>query len=359
MIERFLQTKSEPSKSLGVKILVIGSVVEGTRIGPVNEADCFLQMDKLKPTHFELVGSSATEYKVMEAGKSLLPKDFIDDKGNLDYFVFLRSLLSELLRFFREESQPDGSLHESGMTAKFEFKMCESCRKEKGPVGHLMHCQNCRPAITFTKAGPCGIFEDKGSVISIDLIPLLPCQKPKPVEMFNRVTSALVKEELPNWLPYLEKFVRSDGLLPEVLGASEDQGDGFIAMKILHAQSDKNNFILRPGQKLAMANLQEPKLKESYCYLKALKTVMTLGLSSFSLKKVLLLEDFTRKAATAKDVVDILYSAINHQHLKPFFEDHEFRVRDRRGEFKIDFEAWQEQLREGKERNRIPLKWRR
>ena len=143
--------------------------------------------------------------------------------------------------------------------------MCNDCGKEDGAFGHLKHCENCRPAVTFTKAGPCGILDDNGTVVSIDLIPLLPCPKKDPIVMFDKVTTSLVSGSLPNWLSYLQKFVKSDTLLPEALGSPTEPKDGFISMKLLHALSDEDMFILRPGQTLAMKNLQDPKLRKTHC----------------------------------------------------------------------------------------------
>ena len=137
--------------------------------------------------------------------------------------------------------------------------------------------------------------------------------------MFGLVTSHLVKGNLPNWLPYLRKFVKSDTLLPEVLGNPNLPKDGYTAMKLLQADSDNDLFILRPGQTLAMHNLQEPKLKKTYCYLKALKSLMGVDLSSYQLKKVLLLEEFSQLAGTAADATHLLYLALTHHHLHSTF----------------------------------------
>ena len=366
MIESFLEKKSNVFRGHGVSIIAIGSLVEGTRVGLVDEADCFIKLEKWEADHFELVENSSTKYGVTEAGKTVLPPQFVDEEGHLNYFNFLEALLTDLSRFFQEETLPEG------ITANANFCMCNNCRKEEGPMGHLKHCETCLPAVTFTKAGPCSIMDDEGTVISIDLIPMIPCKSPDPIKMFNKVTSSLIKANLPNWLPYLKKFVRSDGLLAEVLGSPPSNEDGFTAMKLLHAESDQDNYILRPGQKLAMDELKEPKLKTSYCYHKALKTIMTLDLSSFSLKKVLLLEDFTRQARTAKDDVEILFAASNHAHLKSFFENKEFEGKVdywRRGKLKIDFPEWQKKMdefaqktkeereKEDSDYKRIPLKW--
>ena len=156
--------------------------------------------------------------------------------------------------------------------------------------------------------------------------------------MFEKVTSSLVRRSLPNWLSYLEKFVVSDALLPEVLGAPILPKEGYISMKLLHTLSDDDMFILRPGQPLAMKNLQNPKLKKTYCYLKSLKSLMKLELTSYSLKKVLLLEDFTQQAVRVKDAVELLYAAVNHPYLKEFFT---FSFVTEEGEWKIDFPKWE------------------
>ena len=339
MIEDFLEKESTYFSGLGATVIIVGSSVEGTRIGILDEADCMLRMKTFKPEYFALVDESATVYQITEAGKREIPSDFIDASGNLNYLNFLECLLSDLSRFFADVSLP------TGMSVNSQFKMCPNCGKEEGLLGHMMHCKECRPVVTFTRAGPCCLLDDEGTIVSIDLIPLLPCPQPDPIAMFNKVTSSLVKGDLSNWLPYLKKFVKTDSLLPEVLGSPTIPEDGYTAFKLLHAQSDRDQFILRPGQTLAMSSLQEKRLKETYCFLKALKVVMTLRLSSYSLKKVLLLEDFMRHSKLAQDEVDLLYTAINHLHFKSFFED-EFEAHDRHGKWKIDWDAWQDKMEE-------------
>ena len=320
---------------------MIGSSVEGTKICLLDEADCFILFDCAKPDHFELT-DSATKYKVTKEGKPVW-KNFLDPEGNLDYFKFLELLLTELERFLKESA---GWLE--GMTVS--FNKCEHKVKGDGAFDHLKHCDICLPAVTFTKAGPCLILKDGDTIISIDLIPLLPCPEKDPIKMFGLVTSHLVKGNLPNWLPYLQKFVKSDTLLPEVLGNPNLPEDGYTAMKLLQADSDNDLFILRPGQTLAMQNLQEPKLKKTYCYLKALKSLMGVEISSYQLKKVLLLEEFSQLAGTATDATHLLYLALTHHHLHSAFHGHEFEASGERR--KIDFDAWKRSVDSGLARER-------
>ena len=325
-------------KMLGIRIKMIGSAMEGTKIFILDEADCFIHFDNLKPNDFELT-DSATKYKVTEEGKPLLTK-FMDDEGNLDYFKFLELLLAELERFLKE-----GCLE--GMTVS--FARCEHKVKGGGAFHFLKHCENCLPAVTFTKAGPCLILKDGNEIISIDLIPLLPCPVKDPIKMFGLVTSYLVEGNPPNWLPYLKKFVKSDVLLPEVLGNPKLPEDGYTAMKLLQADSDHDLFILRPGQSLAMQNLQQPKLKRTYCYLKALKSLMGVDLSSYQLKKVLLLEEFSQLAGTAVDATHLLYLALTHHHLHSAFHKQAFNTKTMKIPREIDFDAWKKAVDEHEE----------
>ena len=146
---------------------MVGSSVEGTKIFILDEADCMMLFDNLKPEHFELT-ESATKFKVVtHEGKQLL-KEFLDTEGNLDYFKLLELLLTELERFLRES----GGLLE-GMTVN--FVRCEHKEEGVGAFDRLKHCKICLPAITYTEAGPCLIFKDGNTIVSIDLIPLLPC----------------------------------------------------------------------------------------------------------------------------------------------------------------------------------------
>ena len=120
--EEFL-SNSEIFKKLGIRIKVVGSSVEGTKICILDEADCMILFDGLKEEYFELT-ESATKYRVVTVeGKNVLER-FMDTEGNLDYFKFLELLLTELERFLKE-----------------------SAVWLEGDI--------CLPAVTFIKAGPC------------------------------------------------------------------------------------------------------------------------------------------------------------------------------------------------------------
>ena len=157
---------------------------------------------------------------------------------------------------------------------------------------------------------------------------------------------------LPNWLPYLKKFVRSDCMLPESLSNPILPKDGTIALKLLHTESDNDVFILRPRQMLAMKNLKDKKLKLTYSYLKALKGIMKVDISSYSIKKVLLLEEFTQQAKTSADSSHLLYLAVSHPHLKKYFCSHRFETTNEAGDMvwsEIDLNKWKAQFDENME----------
>lgn len=337
MLEMFLNTGSRFFRRLEVCIKLIGSSIEGTRIWILDEADCFLLFKRLKAKHFRLVGASVTKYKVTAMGKAFLHPSFLDSESNLNYFGLFEQLLKEVKQFLETVDLP------KGMSVKFEN--CSHKFDGDGNFDHLKHCKTCLPAVTFTKAGPCVILRDGDVVISIDLIPLLNCPELDPLNMFERVTTALIHQDLPDSLPYLKKFVKCDDILPEAINSQSKEG--FTSLKLLHARSDEHMFILRPRQSLDMQNLNNPMLKRTYCLLKGLKCLMDVELSSYSIKKVLLLEDFTRQAGTATDSTHLLYLAISHPHLKPFFVGKVFEQESDNGKERVemDFDKWSEWIK--------------
>ena len=58
-------------KDLDIRIKIVGSSIEGTKIGNLDEADCMLLCGNLKEEHFELT-DSATKYKVTGKGEQCL-----------------------------------------------------------------------------------------------------------------------------------------------------------------------------------------------------------------------------------------------------------------------------------------------
>ena len=328
--EEFLKTESEHFKELGAAICIIGSLIEGTIINKVDEGDSFLFFENLKPEHFQLA-ESPTNYKVTSEGKKALGSHFVDDSGYLDYLKFLEEHLNALNEFLKQATLPEG------MSSNTKWKRCKDCGTTgDGEMDHLKHCNKCLPPVTFTKAGICWILEDNGIVVSIDLIPLLPCPEKNTAKMFDMVTGALVKGDLPNWLGYLKKFVRSDRLLPEALSSLQTPEEGYISMKLLHTRSDENAFIMRPGQVLRMGSLKDPKLRKTYCFLKALKALIEADITSYSIKKVLLLDEFIKLTLNANNSIELLFAALFHPHLRPYFGKSFY---DENGQkWKIDFE---------------------
>ena len=324
-----MNTESEYFQGLGVILKLAGSVIEDTKVGQLDEADCSIFFKNLKPEYFALSNCS-TKYRVTEAGQMVLHPHLVDTDGNLEYINFIEAILTDLKICLATKPLPPR------MTVQLDHPSCDDCFKGDGDFDHLKHCEKCRPAVTFSQAGPCGILDDNGTIVSIDLIPLLPCPEKNPIKMFDKVTSSLVNGTFPNWFPYLQKFLKYDTFLPNVLMPDQPI---FICMELLHALSDKDVYILRPGQDLNMKNLQYSKLRKLYCFLKILKNVMKVGLSSYTLKKIILQEEFTQLNQYARDVIELLHIAINHIYLHPLFWNG-FVDPKNYGRREIDFDAW-------------------
>ena len=204
----------------------------------------------------------------------------------------------------------------------------------------LKHCKSCLFPVTHTKIGACLIYEwgsekDDKTVVTVDLVPLLPIKANNMLEIFNLVTKSLIKLKPPNWMTFMRKALKQDRIFPEEFNQqySTENKSGIItvAMKLLHCGKE-NNFIIRPGQILDVETFKRrPKLKKVYTYIKCLKTMLKADVSSYEIKKVVLSKEvhsLKLNGPAMKNVLEIL----RLPKLKSFFED------------KIDFDSWEQNV---------------
>ena len=144
----------------------------------------------------------------------------------------------------------------------------------------------------------------------------------------------------------MKRFLKTDRILPESIALVKETAKPYICLKILNFEAGESNFILRPGQILEIDELQDPRLKTVYCYMKALKGHFEAEVKSYFLKKVLLLPNHLQMAKNpSKDEIDLLFQFLSHPSLKMAFED------------KIDYQKWERNLaRPEANRHLIPEK---
>ena len=117
-----------------------------------------------------------------------------------------------------------------------------------------------------------GDFPGSKTYCSIDLVPVM---RIKPVEirkLQRTVNSATLSQGHPStWFANLKDYVREDKILEE-LGDGETVVDR-ILLKTNSCEKERS-YILRAGQLLGPHKFQSERLREAYCYVKAIKKVL-------------------------------------------------------------------------------------
>ena len=275
VIEHYLNSENSPIAFLKPRFQIAGSIVEGTRLGSANELDLTLHFESMASDHFK-VGDSALNYHLTDKGSDLM-KNFTDGTDCLDMTAFLKALLETLQFCFKYSSE---KLPRSVRTVKesVDWVPCDSCKAKnmKKLLEPWTHCHLCIPTVAMTRAGPCVTLKHDGNTISIDIIPMFPSPVRNPVELYNLVTQTLIREQPLGWQKYLQRFLKTDRILPESMPLVKDTAKPYICLKILSFEGTRGNFILRPGQILEMDQLQDERLKTVYCCMKALKNISVL-----------------------------------------------------------------------------------
>ena len=105
-------------------------------------------------------------------------------------------------------------------------------------------------------------------------------------------------------------------------------------MKLLHF-GEESNFIIRPAQRLEITQFGEYKnLKQCYCYIKYLKSIGNIDISSYFIKKVLLTDKMKKMSMMENslewwdvsdtrlkyDAFDLMNEALKHPDLAIKFD---------------------------------------
>ena len=345
LFELYLNSSDSKFKDLNPRFKAAGSIIEGTRLGAADELDLSLEFGSLKPEHFE-ISNTALKLSVTQDGKEKI-KDWLTTDNCLDMVEFLKDLLDCLQTCLEKNlgNLPKG-VSLASPQQKVKWEPCQSCQdknREREESNEPLlepraHCRSCIPNVALSKAGPCLVFKILGHFVSVDIIPIFPSPVADPVKLYNLVTQTLINEQPYGWQKYLDRFMSTDRILPESLALIVETEKPYICMKVLNFNVGTTNFILRPGQILAIDELKDEKLKAVYCYMKGLKTHFDAKVKSYFLKKVLLLEEnleFCRKVEN--DQMECLFQVLNYPMLRKVFEKH------------IDYESWSQKIDQAKD----------
>ena len=331
-VMQFIETElNKHFPGLGMTFILVGSIAEGTRIHWANELDIMVQFGSLlrQPLFIE---DDPFVLKIGNVNEHPL-QDWCEN-GLLVYEQFLCFLLKCLEQIIVEGIARIARLSNGRISPQMRnFNATTNhCPRKKDDHSYT-HCQECIFNVTQTKCGACLVFEwkfkDKSDILTIDLIPVIPIKGKTLSQVMNLITLTLLKVKPPNWLKYLRGFVNKDRILPESF--REQFGENAdapiqVGMKLLHFGTDKV-FIIRPAQLLAVTSeFEENKLlKEFYCWIKCLKSLLCIDISSYFIKKVILTNEMKGKI---KGSYFDAYHVLQHPDMKFHFKN------------VIDYENW-------------------
>lgn len=336
----------ETLKEYGPKLELSGSMEEGTRLGLANELDLGLIFKSLKMEDsipFK-VGNDPFSLKKSETSPAFLDKYF-NDQGEFHFYKFKHFLL-EVFSTVIDDIFDIGKLRgtnklqcitKNKQWAKGETKCKgESCKNlmmtEENT--NFEHCKECAVTVSQTKIGialqfgwvwvipmidlnqenPCmhskvNFWEEnswlekwvrnssfkEGQKIniycSIDIIPEFPIEPINAVSLAKMVNSAMLSMLPRGWLKYLSNYKKHYKLIQDLIQCEEGKIES-VVLKTINFHEEKYHHV-RPAQPSTKGvKFQSDRMKEMYCYIKYLKKLLDLDLSSFWVKKELLKPEY-------------------------------------------------------------------
>ena len=323
---------------------LIGSIVEGSRIGQADELDIMLFFKGLTEKErgfsvFEKLGSAYHLDLTQEGLKFFKEKNLgwlIKGEKQLNYIVLLQFLIREVKKVGKELKKLFPKLKFNlDYSVKNKCKACCALRKRKKEQ-QFQHCLDpeCLPFLSVTKRGLCLIVrnEDKnGAISTIDLCPVLEVMDKNVIDPLNLTIESLLRDKPPYALKILTKMFGIDRILPEWFDKERKGGEKpiVVGMKFLNFGPGEDCILVKPGQVLQVQQLQDyPNLLRSYCIIKAFKDALGVGLKSYMLKKLLLREEIKQSSETSNSNA-IVRRLMSLNGIKEHFEE------------LIDFEEWE------------------
>ena len=310
---------------LGISFRLIGSVAERTCLRNADELDITMHFERTA----ECPLRKGPGMKVLVADDEqsevarYLAMFSTGDRRLFSYPKFLKELCDVVSKAVRKTIASDSPVVEnlSAPMWNSEYRPCEKCRDvsalENVEFVPNRHCLDCRPAVAITKKGLCLNLDWKSSSkegvltpCSIDLIPFFYVWSAKRY----RPLRTLLEQKPAEWLPAFTKAVTRERFLREEKFKARRQTKK-MAMKIVNF-GDEDSVMLSLSEEIDIEQLEDEMLKDIYCILKWMKSE---GVSSYTIKRVLLQPEFLPVALNSVDHFTMLEKVLNHTEIRKLF----------------------------------------
>ena len=336
----------EALKEFGPELVLSGSMEEGTRLGLANELDLGLIFKALKREDsipFKVVNDPFSLKKSITTPAFL--EKYFDEHGEFHFYKskhFLLEVFSTTIDNIFDTGKLRGTNKLQCITRNTEWVkgetkcMGESCKtlmmtKENTK---FEHCKECAVTVSQTKIGIALQFgwewvismtdmaQEKlcvhtrvhlseentwlekwiksGNFVqgqkiniycSIDIIPEFPIEPINATALAKTVNSAMLSTLPDGWLKYLSNYAKHYKLIRDLIQSEEGKIES-VVLKTMNFHEGKNHHV-RPAQPSTKGvKFQSARMKEIYCYIKFLKKLLNLDLSSFWVKMELLKPEY-------------------------------------------------------------------
>ena len=316
---------------------LIGSMAEGTRIGLSNEFDISMTFKAWKGKAPFKIKADAFSLKMSEKNSHKHPwmsKYFTDEK------IFDRSSFMKDILFATNDSVKRIFGKERIITSNEEHLNCSRCPQkgvdERGKF--KKQSKECCVLVSQSKIGICLQLlarGDKGNEVysSIDLIPMFEVETILDTDLAKIDNDAMLGAGHPSdWPKYLYSYCNTLQIV-DIEFADSDlslRNLTSVVLKAMNCHKERNYFV-KPGQILGGKKIQHKGMRKAYCYLKALKKILDIDVSSFWMKKMLMSRPFSHIAEGWGEGLPeyILFDVLQSPEFKSLFSD------------AIDFEEWE------------------
>ena len=301
LLEQFLQLGA--LKNFMPFFELVGSMAEGTRIGLANELDLGLKFKSwLSNVPFKVEGDPFS-LKKADNSPSFMDEFFEGDQFQFHKFMgyLLNAIEKAVTEIFHMKLNPPRLRCVTTNQQWYYGKTpCNGECKKYLERRDFEQCDKCIVTVSQTKSGIAlqfnWIAEEDGMkrvYCSIDLIPVFQITPMPTIRLTRLIVENMLSDDAPpGWLNFLFKYWKDYKIILELALA----GGGNIKsvdLKTMTFHEGRNHHI-KPAQEFTEAKFSSERMRDIYSYIKFLKKVLNLDLSSYWVKKELQAEGYQK-----------------------------------------------------------------
>ena len=311
---------------------LVGSMAEATRIGLTNELDVGVKFAAWRRHVPFRVDGDPFSLKKSATSPPFMEDFFIGDEFQFHKFMhaFLEAVDVVIVEVFRSKRNPPNlkCVTTNKDWNEGKTKCGGECKRNLEERG-FEQCERCTVTLSQTKSGAVLQFEyhwtdfETTNVIycSIDLIPIFQIEPIPMMGLTRLIIEHMLGHDPPEgWLNFLFKYWKDYKIVQYHLlcGSGTVTSIGLKTMTFLEGR----NHHVKPAQEFTEDKFSSERMKDIYRYIKFLKKVLHLDLSSYWVKRELLRREYETILESSENDDLALVQILSQPEFKPKFDDH-------------------------------------